>query len=45
MAGIPRRPSEPALMAMLILVTLVVLGVLAHAGMLAAPQGVVFRHP
>jgi hypothetical protein len=48
MTGIPRRPSEPALVGMLILailVTIVILGVLAHAGMLAAPRGVGFRHP
>jgi hypothetical protein len=30
---------------LVILVTLVVLGALAHAGILAAPGGLGFRHP
>ena len=45
MTGIPRRPSEQALLAVLILVTLVVLVLLAHAGILGTPRGVGFRHP
>jgi Tfp pilus assembly protein PilX len=45
MTGIPRRPSETVLLAILILIVLVVLGILAHAGMLGVHRGVGFRHP